>query len=392
MRKILSILLISGLFMFLVAEDSNLKAPSSEVKELIKKYNLKEIDYKGVKKAVGVGNRDSASAVLIDARPNGKYIRGTIPSSINISDTSFKEDYKQIENINKNKDLIVFCAGYSCVKSPIVANMLKEKGHKNIKVYSGGEPEWRTKNYLEVGTVVVKSYLENNNALLVDARPNAKFMQETIIGSISIPDTAFDKLKGRFPIDKNEKIVAFCAGYECEKSHIIAKQLYDMGYKNVSVYAGGVPQWKKEGLATTAGSKKIASVEKEAKAEFSKNGVKIGVDEGTVDGEWLKELILSNKVPNNIQIVNVLPEKDFKKGHIKGSINIEAEKFSAKDILAKLPKDKSIVFHCSAGSRSLEAWMKMQKEKIDMSEIFYLDAVIKCENSNCNIEVNEPLG
>lgn len=390
MKKILVIISVLGLFYGANANESNLKAPTTEVVELMKKYNLKEIDYEGVKKAVGVGNRASSSAILIDSRPNVRYVRGTIPSSINISDTTFSEDYKQIADINKDKELIVFCAGYSCIKSPIVANMLKEKGHKNIKVYSAGEPEWRSKNYIEIGTVVVKSYLENNSALLVDSRPNAKFMQESIVGSISIPDTSYEELKGRFPIDKNERIVTFCAGYDCEKSHIVAKKLYENGYKNVSVYAGGFPEWKKAGLPTTSGAKKSSEKKKE-KRDFSKNGVKVGSDEGTVDGEWLKKLIDDNKVPKNLVIVNVLPEKDYKKGHIKGSINIEAEKLNAKELLAKLPKDKAVIFHCSAGSRSLEAWMKLQKDGANMSEIFYFDANVKCDSNKCSIDVNEPL-
>lgn len=390
-RLLSSILFASAIAISLNASEIILKEPSSEVKELIVKHKLKETDFNYVKKVIGVGNRGSTDAVLIDARPSLKYQKGTIPSSLNIQDTNFEEDYKQIANLDKNKELIVFCGGYTCTKSAIVASKLKEKGHKNIKVYTAGEPEWADKSYLEVDTIVVKSYQENNSALIVDARPNAKFMQETIAGSISIPDTSFDKLAGRFPINKDERIVVFCGGYECEKSHIVAKKLYDLNYKNVFVYAGGLPKWKKEGLATTASSKKAEDKPKVQKPEFSKNGAKLGKDDGTVDGEWLKKLILEDKVPNNLVIVNVLSAKDFAKGHIKGSINIEAEKFEAKELYAKLPKDKTVVFHCSAGARSLEAWMKLQKANFDVSEIFYLDASISCQGNNCKIEVNEPL-
>ena len=75
--------------------------------------------------------------------------------------------------------------------------------------------------------------------------------------------------------------------------------------------------------------------------------------------ERLKSLILENKVPENIQIVNVLNKKEFDKGH-KGSINIEAEKLNAKELF-EASKNKTIIFHCAAGSRSLEAWMKLKK-------------------------------
>src|SRR5574344_1585470 len=396
MKKVVSSLLVASLLGFsvnLFAQTGELKEPTPAVLELIKKHKLEQVNFDYVKKIIGNGSRGAVEAILVDARPELKYQKGTIPSSINIPDTDFEEFYSKYDFLSKvkNKEIIVYCGGFGCEKSPIVADLLKKKGHKNVKVYSAGEPEWGNKSYLEVGTVVIKSYLENNSALLVDARPNAKFMQETILGSISVPDTEFDKYAGRFPINKDEKIVTFCAGFDCEKSNIVAEKLYDLDYKNVSVYAGGLPEWKKSGLPTTAGAKKTEDKPKDKKPEFSKNGAKLGSDEGTIDGEWLKALILENKLPENIQIVNILPAKDFAKGNIKGSINIEAEKLTPKEIIEKLPKDKTIIFHCSAGSRSLEAWMKLQKDNIDMNEIFYFDANINCQGNECKIDVNEPL-
>lgn len=394
MSKIFSSLVVASILTFgtvYANESVNLTKPTPAIMELIVKNKLEQVNYDYVKSKLGSGNRGATESILIDARPEAKYIKGTIPSSLNITDSTFETGYKQIIDLPKDKELIVFCAGYSCEKSPNVAKMLKDKGHKNVKIYSGGEPEWATKNYLEVGTAVIKTYQENNSALLVDARPSTKYFQETIPGSISIPDTSLDKLVGRFPINKDEKIVTFCAGYSCEKSNIVAEKLYNLGYKNVSVYAGGLPAWKEAGLGTTANSKKVEDKPKEAKKEFSSNGIKLGSDEGTVDGEWFKALILENKVPANIQIVNVLPKKDYDKGHIEGSINIQADQFKPEELYAKLPKGKTVVFHCSAGSRSLEAWTNLKKANLDVSEIFYFDANIVCEGNKCKIDVNESL-
>ena len=391
MKKILSSFAVAALLtMSQSYAQGNQVTP--EIAELIKKHNLEQVGFDYVSKKVGIGFRGDAQAILIDARPSLKYDKGTIPSSLNITDSNFENDYKQISNISKDKEIIVFCAGYNCEKSPIVAQMLKKNGHKNVKVYSAGEPEWAKKSYLEIGTNLVKAYQENNSALLVDTRPQIKYFQETIPGSLSIPDTNLDKLMGRLPIDKNEKIVTFCAGYSCEKSNIVANKLYSEGYKNISVYAAGVPAWKEAGLGTTASSKAKVKAEVKEKKEFTPNGAKLGEDEGTIDGEWLKAQILEDKVPEYIQIVNVLNEKDFKKGHIKGSINIEADKFSAKELFEKLPKGKTIVFNCTAGARSIEAWSKLKKENIDISDILYFDANINCEGEKCKIEVNEPLG
>ncbi len=167
MKKLLAIFAMVLMFLQLNAEEVvDLKEPSSEVKELMKKHKLKEVDFDYVKKMIGVGNRGAVEAILIDARPQVKYQRGTIPSSLNIADTDFEEGYKQIADISKDKEIIVFCGGYACTKSAIVADLLIKKGHKNVKVYNAGEPEWSKKDYLEVDTLVVKAYFENNSALL----------------------------------------------------------------------------------------------------------------------------------------------------------------------------------------------------------------------------------
>lgn len=248
------------------------------------------------------------------------------------------------------------------------------------------------KSHLDIDLNTIKTAQAKNSALLIDARPYSKYIKETIPGAISIPDTKFKTLAGRLPINKDEKIITFCGGYTCSKSHIVANKLLDLGYRNVSVFAAGIPAWKKAGLATT---KSINLVKKEkisSKVQYSKNGLKKGLDEGSVDGLWFYNLIKNNKVPKYIQIVDVTSPVEFRKGHLKDAINIEAEKLKANEFYSKLPKDKTIVFNCTAGGRSMDAWVKLKDAKIDMDEIYYFDANIDCKGDNCKIEVNEPLG
>jgi len=387
--------LLAGLFSSSAVMASSVMAmekPSAKVQKLINKYNLSIVDMKYVQKAIGKGTRKSARALLIDARPNLKYKKGTIPSSLNIPDTKFDEYYKQIASLDKNKEIIVFCGGWKCGKSPKVAGMLLKKGFKNVKLYQAGEPQWRKKSYNEVDTVVIKSAMKKNNAVLIDARPHKKYLQATIPGSISIPDTKADKLMGKFPADKNIKVITFCGGYNCGKSHNVARKLLSLGYKNVFVYAGGVPLWKKDGLATTGANSKKSTKKAVTKVMMSKN-IQKGLDEGTVDGEWLKKLVLSNTVPSNVQLVDVIPSEDFLNGHLPDAINIYAEDLSAKAFFDKLPKGKTIIFNCASGARALEAWMKLKDNKYDVSNVYYFDANINCnKNMKCDIEVNEPLG
>ena len=98
-----------------------------------------------------------------------------------------------------------------------------------------------------------------------------------------------------------------------------------MGYRDVSVFAGGLPQWKEQGEATTKSAPKAkAASDAPKKPQFSKNGAKLGADEGSIDGEWLNAFIKKSAVPEYIQIVQVTSPDEFKAGHIKGAINIEA--------------------------------------------------------------------
>jgi rhodanese-related sulfurtransferase len=173
----------------------------------------------------------------------------------------------------------------------------------------------------------------------------------------------------------------------------VAKTLQSLGYKDVTVYAGGLPQWQEEGLATTASAGKNTA-EKPAKEQVAAaNGIPSGADEGTIDGEWIKDLITKKALPENIQLVAVVPPEDFQGGYLEGAVNVHAEPLQPEELYEKLPKDKVVVFCCTSGSRALEAWYKLSDAKLDTSNIYYFDANINCEEgSECKIDVHEPLG
>lgn len=396
--KLLSALALSVVLLFtgcatnkiaVPAAKKELHQPTAKVAGLIKKFDLKVVDYAYTKKAIGNGTRKGARALLIDARPAKMYVKSTIPSSLNIPDNVFDKYVGQLDNVVKNREIIVFCGGWHCGKSPKVAGMLKKKGFTNVKLYQAGEPEWKKKYYVEVGTPVIAVAYKKGSALLIDARPYKKYLGATIPGSLSIPDTAMDKLAGRFPADKNTPIITYCGGYNCHKSHAVADRLISLGYTNVKVYAGGLPQWKKYDMPTTGSKAKKAPKTDASKKATMEAGIKLGEDEGTVDGEWFKANL--GKLPN-VQIVDVRSPSEFKVGHLKGAVNIEAEKLKAKEFYVKLPKGKTIVFNCVSGGRAMEAWMKLNDAKLDVSAIYYFDANLDCKGTKCKIEVNEPLG
>jgi rhodanese-related sulfurtransferase len=69
-------------------------------------------------------------------------------------------------------------------------------------------------SYAAVSVEYVAAQLTTNEAVVVDARPKkAKYDKGYIPTAISIPDSEFDKLKGKLPADKNTLLIFYCGGY-----------------------------------------------------------------------------------------------------------------------------------------------------------------------------------
>jgi rhodanese-related sulfurtransferase len=89
-------------------------------------------------------------------------------------------------------------------------------------------------------------------AIFLDARDSTEFICATIPGSISIPfeqmpeeqEAAFvaERLTG---LPKDQRLITFCSGEECDLSLHLARFLKAEGYTNVEIFFGGASEWKK---------------------------------------------------------------------------------------------------------------------------------------------------
>ena len=69
-------------------------------------------------------------------------------------------------------------------------------------------------NYAAVSIEYIAKQYEDNTAVMVDSRPKRpKFDKGHIPSAISIPDTQFDKLKGKLPADKATPLIFYCGGF-----------------------------------------------------------------------------------------------------------------------------------------------------------------------------------
>jgi len=295
--------------------------------------------------------------MIIDARPyQVKYTKGHIPGAVSIPFSKFD---KKIDLLPKDKStlLIYYCGGLKCKLSHKSAKKAKALGFTNVKVFAKGFPEWKKQKgaYAAITAEQVAFQIAANDTLIVDARPQKpKYDQGHIPSAINIPFSQFDALKGKLPRELSTPIIFYCGGLKCKLSHKSAARAIVMGYKNVSVFEQGYPAWKKQFGAGSAGV-----------------AVKAGEVEGSIDLERFKKVVTTT--PEAFTLIDVRDADEFAKGHLKTATNIPVEKLEPK--IKDLPSDKPVVFLCSTGARSGEAYYMAKEVRSDL-ETYYVEAEI----------------
>ncbi len=367
--NILILALVTGLLLLTGCTATNSAKTGETAKEEMSWMFHDIVDAQFIKAHMSVPMPENV--MIIDARPyKGKYIKGHIPGAVSIP---FSEFDKKINLLPKDKNalLIYYCQGLKCKLSHKSAKKAEKAGYKNVKVYAEGYPEWVSLkgNYPSVSAAYVAKQITDNKTVIIDARPQkTKFVKGHIPTAVNIPFSQFDTLKGKLPRDPNTPIIFYCGGLKCRLSHKSAAKALEMGYTNVSVFAKGYPEWKK---AYGASNESLQ--------------VKTGKVEGSIDLERFKSIIANT--PESIMLIDVRDADEFKKGSFKTAVNIPVENLEPK--IKGFPDDKPIVFVCSTGARSGEAFYMTKDVRESLKDVFYVEAEIDFKN-NGNIEIKKP--
>jgi rhodanese-related sulfurtransferase len=215
----------------------------------------------------------------------------------------------------------------------------------------------------------VAKLIAENKTMIIDARPQkTKFNKGHIPTAINIPFSQFDVLKGKLPRDLNTPVIFYCGGLKCRLSHKSAAKALEMGYTNVKVFDKGYPEWKK----TYGKSNETLQVQ-------------AGGVEGSIDLERFKSIIANN--PESIMLIDVRDSDEFAKGSFKTSVNIPVENLEPK--IKDLPDSKPIVFVCSTGARSGEAFYMTKDVRESLKDVYYVEAEIDFKG-NGNFKIKKP--
>lgn len=83
--------------------------------------------------------------------------------------------------------------------------------------------------------------------VLVDARPRASFESQRIPGSICIPSDEAARLALEV-LARDQAVVVYCTNLECSASPTLAGKLLDLGFSDVTDFAGGLQEWQEAGF------------------------------------------------------------------------------------------------------------------------------------------------
>jgi rhodanese-related sulfurtransferase len=96
---------------------------------------------------------------------------------------------------------------------------------------------------------------QSKNTIFLDARYPEDYRTGRIKGAINLPYEEFEEHAPRVlpNLPKDEEIIAYCDGTECETSLLLARELIELGYKDVKVFFGGWQEWRDAALSVETG-------------------------------------------------------------------------------------------------------------------------------------------
>ena len=83
--------------------------------------------------------------------------------------------------------------------------------------------------------------------VLVEALGVGFFADAHLPGAVNIPPGQVEALAAQLLPDPDAEIVVYCSG-TCTSASVVARRLEELGYRAVTVYAGGKEDWVEQGL------------------------------------------------------------------------------------------------------------------------------------------------
>ena len=149
---------------------------------------------------------------------------------LNSDSSKIREDIQEAKSENKIDTL-------ANTQNLNEQNQISGKNHQQIKK----EAEFKEPKAI---TIDQAYKLFKQGVVFIDARESEEYTDDHILNAISIPFYEYDENAFKLnSIKKDQPIVVYCAGSDCDLSILLGDQLFEMGYKNTYIFFGGWNEW-----------------------------------------------------------------------------------------------------------------------------------------------------
>ncbi len=164
--------------------------------------------------------------------------------------------YKPVKKLSLQKILNSNPSGNSSTEAPAGWNISGgSKPKTQVQAQAQNSPR---DNVSRITLIGAKKRFDGKKAIFLDARKPEEYQDGHILGALNFFANEMDKfapiVMPRLP-DKNQDVVCYCHGGDCDLALEVAKSLIAQGYQQVEVYLGGWPEWKKAGYPSRKGER-----------------------------------------------------------------------------------------------------------------------------------------
>lgn len=306
--------------------------------------------------------RQDEKVKVYDVRPPMKYKMGHIPGAGLIPAPAFD---KFVGKLPADKSTPVIFYGVGGCLSPTALMKTKALGYDNVRIYTGGFPDWSKHEFGNVAVDWLKMAITKDIPhVLIDLRPASEVIKGHIKGAVAMELASLEASKDTFPERKKAPIIFYGQNSKEAAAHAVA-----WGYKAVRVLPITFAQWKESGSPVETGpAKSVISY-----VPRPKPGT-IGVDE-------FEKLV--EETPATVVLIDVRNPDELGKGKIKGTLNIPVDILG--DRLVELSNTKEFILFCNSGIRAEMAHTVLTARGLKNR---YLDAVVTFDDGEFDVEEN----
>jgi rhodanese-related sulfurtransferase len=273
--------------------------------------------------------RSDPNVKVFDVRPPMKYKMGYIPGAALLPAPAFD---KFVNKLPEGKSATIVFYGVGGCLSPDASIKTKALGYKDVRIYTGGFPDWSKSEYGVAAPDWLKMAISKGIPhVLTDLRPASAVAEGHIKGAVNIEYNDLDLKRPEFPVKKNAPIIFYG-----DNSKEAAARAVSWGYRSVRILPVDFGQWQSAGNPVEKGDAAtvITYVPK--------------TPEGAISAEEFERIAAGT--PDNMLLVDVRNPDEYRSQTIRGAVNIPLGQLAQR--LGDLDKSRELIFYCNTGIRA----------------------------------------